>query len=348
MSAPAGMPCPRCGYPTDAAAGPFCPHCGRYLATLQWVAEPPRSATPPRPVPMPTRYTGPPHYRERPRGGFAPGPWRPSAGAANPGGRTGAQTALPHTLPGGSPAPPPPPEQPARALAAVTVPLLWALVAVTLLACGAEIWRYTLLLTSRTGALSADAVAASDALVLAAGVGAVLLGLAAGGLLGAWPGRASVAAAARSGSRPSRPARDVVLGWVVPGLNLAVPGSVVAEIEHGALDRPPGARPRPSRLAAVWWALWAAGVLASIVTIAWSRRTGVQAQADGVVLHAALDLLAAVTAGVTATLVSRLTALLGPVRAPRREIVLAVSSGPTGSRAERAVTPSATAPATPA
>jgi hypothetical protein len=317
--APAGMRCPRCGHPTDAAVGPFCPHCGRYLASLKWVAEPPPTSAPPRPVPVPSRYVGPPRYRERPRGGFAPGPWRPGAG----------------------PAAAAPPRQRARVLAAVTVPLLWVLAVVSVLAAGAEIWRYTLLLASRDRALSADAVAASDALVLAAGVGAVLLGLLAGGFLVAWSVRASVAAAARSGSRPSRSARDVVLGWVVPGLNLAVPGSVLAEIEHGALDRPADRRPDPSRLLRGWWVLWAAGVLGSILTLVWSRRTGVQAVADGVVLHAALDLLSAVTAGMTAVVVGRLTALLGPVRAPRRQVVIAVKDAP-------GVTPSPAAPATPA
>jgi hypothetical protein len=284
-------------------AGPFCPHCGRYLAALHWVAEPPASAGPPRPVPVPTRYTGPPRYRERPRWGFPARPWQPS---------------------GAAPATPPPPERTARSLAGVAVPLLWALAAVALLAAGAETWRYTLLMESRDGALSADAVAASDALVLAAGVGAVLLGLAAGGVVVAWTLRASVAAAGRSGSRPSRSPREVVLGWVVPGLNLAVPGSVLAEIEHGALDRPADRRPNPSRLVRVWWALWAAGVVLSVIALLWSRRTGVQVVADGVVLHAVLDLLAAVTAAVTAVLLGRLTALLGPVRDPRRQILLAV------------------------
>jgi Domain of unknown function (DUF4328) len=169
--------------------------------------------------------------------------------------------------------------------------------------------------------------------VLAAGVGAVLLGLAAGGVVVTWSLRASAAAAARSGSRPSRSPRDTVLGWVVPGLNLAVPGSVLAEIEHGALDRPPGRRPNPSGLVRLWWALWAAGVVLSVIALLWSRRTGVQVVADGVVLHAVLDLLAAVTAAATAVLVSRLTALLGPVREPRRRILLAVpgvSRSPTG------------------
>jgi hypothetical protein len=309
----AAMPCPRCGHVADVAAGPFCPYCGRYLATLQWVAEPPPSSAPPAPMPVPFRYLGPPRYRERPRGGFPAEPWRPSD----------------------VPAAPPPPERAVRSLAGVTVPLLWALAAVALLAAGAEGWRYALLLASRDRALSADAVAASDALVLAAGTGAVLLGLATGVLLVMWTVRASVAAAARSGSRPSRSTRDVVLGWVVPGLNLAVPGSLFAEIEHGALDRPPGQRPHPSRVVRVWWVLWVVGALVSVVTLAWSQRTGVQAEADGVVLHAVLDLLAAVTAGATALLVGRLTALLGPVRQPRREVLLAVR-------------PSAAAPAAPA
>src|SRR5690349_7097941 len=114
------MPCPRCGNPADPAAGPFCPHCGRYLATLQWVAEPPPSVTPPVPVPVPSRYTGPPRYRELPRGGFAPLPWRRPD----------------------EPAPPPAPSQLARSQAAVTIPLLLALVAVAVLASGAEVWRY--------------------------------------------------------------------------------------------------------------------------------------------------------------------------------------------------------------
>jgi Domain of unknown function (DUF4328) len=317
MSAAAGMPCPRCGRLTDAAAGPFCPHCGRYLAALRWVAEPPPSAAPALPAAVPSRYTGPPRYRERPRGGFPARPWQP---------------------PGEVRTPPPPPERVARSLAQVAVPLLWALAAVALLAAGAETWRYTLLLASRDGALSADSVSASDALVLAAGVGAVLLGLAAGGFLVGWTLRASVAAAGRSGTRPSRSAREVVLGWVVPGLNLAVPGSVLAEIEHGALDRPPDRRPHPSLMIRVWWALWAAGVVLSAVALVWSWRSGVQVAADGVVLHAVLDLLAAVTAAVTAVLVGRLTALLVPVRAPRRQILLAVPG----------VSPSPPGPAAPA
>ena len=143
--------------------------------------------------------------------------------------------------------------------------------------------------------------------------------------------------AARSGGRRRRAAErgrrgrggDSLLGWLVPGWNLVVPGPVLAEIEHGALDRPPAQRPQPSRLVGAWWLLWVAGGVLAAAVLAWSWRTGVQARADGVVLHAALNLVAAATAGVTAVLVGWLTALLNPVRAPRRAVLLSVSSRPS-------------------
>jgi hypothetical protein len=213
------------------------------------------------------------------------------------------------------------------------VPLLWATSAVALLAAGAEVWRYVLLLESRYGALPANAVAASDALVASAGTVAPILAVLSGGLVVLWSLRATQAAAERAGVRPSRSARAIVLGWVVPGLNLSIPGSVLAEIEHAALGLPPDRRPRPSKLLLVWWVLWVAGVVLCAVVLLWSLREGVQARADGVVLHAVLDLLAAVTAGVTARLVLRLTRLLAPTRPRRRELLLRVTP------------PSATAPA---
>ena len=181
-----------------------------------------------------------------------------------------------------------------------------------------------LLLASREGALSADAVAASDALVLAAGTGTVLLGLAAGGFVVAWSLPAAAAAAARSNSLPSRSWREIVLGWVVPGWNLAVAGPVLAEIEHGALDRRPDRRPQPSRLVGLWWLLWVAGGVLTAIVLVWSWRTGVQARADGVVLHAVLDLLAAVTAGVTRGARGPVDGAAEPGPAPRRRLLLAV------------------------
>lgn len=302
--------CPRCGQPATPQRGPFCPHCGRYLpapggaagrdVTLRWVAVPPGGGAAPPPTRAAQPYAGPPRYPAVPRWGFRPGPWLAA----------GADAAAA-----------PDPLDAARGLASTTVPLLWATAVTALVAAGAEAWRYGLLLASRGGALSADAVAASDALVLAAGTVAPLLGVLAGALVIAWSVRAGEAAAQQANVRGSRRRRDVVLGWLVPGLNLGVPGAVLAEIEHTALGRPPAARPRPSRLVLGWWALWAGSVLLAAVVLVWSRRDGVQALADGVVLHAGLDVLAAVTAGWTAVLVGRLTRLLGPATPGRREVV---------------------------
>jgi hypothetical protein len=308
-----GPTCPRCGRQSPAGNGPFCPYCGRYLAALRWVAEPPPGTSPPVPVRRRRPYTGPPPYRMLPRWGFPLGGWRPPE----------------PDRPGGDPL------QVTRSLLATVVPLLWATSAVALLAAAAEIWRYILLLASRDGALSASSVAASDALVASAGTVAPILTVLSGGLLILWSVRAAQAAADRAGVRPSRSARAIVLGWLVPGLNLSVPGSVLAEIEHTALGLPPDRRPRPSRLLLVWWVLWALSVVLSAVVLLWSLRDGVQARADGVILHAVLDLLAAVTAGVTARLVLRLTRLLSPARPRRRELLL------------RFTPPSAAAPAAP-
>lgn len=279
------------------------------------MARPPEPDNPP-PVAAPRApYAGPPRYRLRPRGGYPALPWAPRPGPAVPG-----------------------PPDATRALTGTVVPLLWATAAVALVAAGAEVWRYVLLLTSRVDALSAPVVAASDALVLSAGTIAPILTLVAGGLVVLWTVRAAAAAASASGVVPSRSVRDIVVGWVLPGVNLAVPGSLFAEIEHAALGRPADARPRPSRLVLVWWVLWAAsGVLAAVVLL-WGLRTGVQARADGVVLHAALDVLAAGTAGVTSVLLTRLTRLLAPARTDRREILVRLTGPvPAGRTQEQVV-----------
>jgi Domain of unknown function (DUF4328) len=296
--------CPRCGRPAGANA--FCPHCGRYLAPLTWVATPPASTAPPTPA-RPSRYTGPPRYRMIPRWGYPPGPWSPRG-----------------------PLPPPPPPTPrdaltrARTTLGSLVPALWATATVAAVAAGAELWRYVLLLASRTDALPAGLVAASDALVMSAGTVAPILAVLAGVLLIVWSVRASRAAGDFAGVVPARSARAIVAGWLVPVLNLSVPGSVLAEIEHAALARPPEQRPRPSPLLTTWWALWVADVVLFVIVALWSLRTTVQAQADGVVLHALLDLLAVATAGVTAVLAVRLTRLLTPSRGTHREVLVAV------------------------
>lgn len=280
-----------------------CLHCGRYLAPLTWVAVPPPGPVAAQPATRAARYTGPPRYRFIPPWGFPALPWKPPLEATPQ--RRDALTAT-------------------RATLATLTPALWATAAVAVLACAAEVWRYLLLLASRSDALAAAAVAASDALVVAAGTVAPILATVAGVLLVLWSVRASRTAGEHAGVVPARSSRGIVAGWVVPLLDLTVPGSVLAEIEHAALHRPAEQRPRPSRLLRFWWGLWVADLVFAVIVALWTLRTGVQARADGVLLHASLDLLAAVTAGVTAVLAVRLTRLLTPHHGAHREVLVAV------------------------
>jgi hypothetical protein len=263
---------------------------------VDWVAVPPESYPghqPNRAMPSrPPRYTGPPSYPVPPRWGFPLVTWRP-----------------PTSL---EPVPASPPQR-VRALAGTAVPLLWLAAVVSLLAAAAELWRYVLLLDSRYDALPAGLLRLSDALVVTGGVVAVLACGLAGLVTLFWVLRAYVAAADAAGVRPSRSTAVVAAGWLVPGANLLVPGSSLAEIEHGALRRPPRSRPTPSRLLRAWWLAWALGVVLAGLTVAWSFRDGTQAMADGVLLHAAVDGVAAVVAALTAVVVRSLTRLLLPV-----------------------------------
>ncbi len=301
MPARAVTTCPRCRVAVGANA--VCPHCGRYVAPVTWVAVPPQDVVAALPTPRPARYSGPPRYPFIPRWGFPALPWAQPQDPA-----PAIRDALTAT----------------RATLGTLVPLLWATAAVAMLASGAEVWRYTLLLASRSDALPAGQVAASDALVAAAGTVAPILATVAGVMLVVWSVRASRAAGEHAGVMPARSARTIVAGWVLPVVDLTVPGSVLAEIEHAGLNRPSGQRPKPSLLLAWWWALWVADLLFGVVVALWTLRTGVQALADGVVLHALLDLLAAATAGVTAALAVRLTRLLTPRKAAHREVLVAV------------------------
>jgi Domain of unknown function (DUF4328) len=288
--------CPRCRRPLPAAYGPAsaCAYCGQSLSAPQWVAAPPGShdAAPPRHG----RYLGPPAYTHQPRWGFPLLTWR-SPTSFEPVPASHAQRA--------------------KALAGTAEPLLWLAAAVSLLAAAAELWRYRLLLDSRFDALPAGRLRVSDALVVTGGVVAALAcGLAALVML-LWVLRAYAAAAEFAGVRPSRSSAVLLAGWLLPGANLLVPGSTLAEIEHASLRRPPGRRPVPSRLVRSWWVAWAASVLLAWIALAWSLRESTQAKADGVLLHVAVDVAAALAAALTAIVVRSLTRLLQPVAAGR-------------------------------
>jgi hypothetical protein len=216
-----------------------------------------------------------------------------------------------------------------RALASITVPLLALTAALALLTAGAEGWRYALLLASRTDAVPAGPLRASDALVVSGGVVSLLASALAGAVTLGWLTHAAAAAAEAAGVRPARPTWQLLAGVLVPGINLVLPGAVLAELEHAALGRDPNRRPRPSRLIRWWWVSWATGLVLTGITLGWSLRSGVQARADGVLLHGATDLVAAVVATTTVLVVRRLTRLLSPVQpgSVRRMVVVRVPGG---------------------
>ncbi|MGW5050804.1 DUF4328 domain-containing protein [Actinokineospora sp. NPDC004072] len=291
----------------------------RPLPPLRWEATPPPGALPPPPPPRRPRYQGPPAYHATPRWGFPALAWR-----------------RPTLIPGLGDAPPPPVR--VRTRAALARWALWTLAALALLAACAEVFRYALLVAARTSALDRGTVVLSDTLVVTAASLALVCGVVAAAATAWWLFAARRAAADQAGYRPARPDWQILPSLLIPGVNLAVAGSVAAELEHAALSRPAGERPRPGPLVRMWWitAAVCGGLFAA--TVLWRFRTGVQAQADGVLLTAACDLAAAATAALTAVLVTRLTGLLAPIdpaAVPRLRLVRVTGAAPDPGRRPR-------------
>ncbi|MBV9164216.1 MAG: DUF4328 domain-containing protein [Pseudonocardiales bacterium] len=219
-----------------------------------------------------------------------------------------------------------PADEQMRALAALAVPLLGLTAMLVLVTAGAEAWRYALLLDSRTDAVPAGPLHASDVLVVTGGVVSLLASALAGAVTLGWLVHANAAAAQAAAVTPARPGWQLVVGVLVPGMNLVVPGAVLAEVEHAALGQDPNRRPHPSRLVIGWWVIWSVGLVLAGTAILWNLRSGVQARADGVLLHVATDLVAGVVAITTIVVVRRLTRLLSPVKlaGTRRMVVIRV------------------------
>lgn len=313
--------CPRCGraQPPDAASR-YCVHCGRSLSGARWIAHPPGAEVPaglrrPGSGPPRGRYRGPPAYREIPR--WSLWPWAPPA----PG---------PHAPEGAdAPAGPPPatrtPAEELRWSAGGVARLAAATGMLAGVAAVAEAWRYGLLLASRGQALSEWPLAFSDALVTLAGLLTPVAAVATGVAFLRWLVRGRRIAADLSGTDPARSTRTVVIGSILPGPNLTVPGSALTEMEHAASGFPPDRRPRPSRPVARWWIAWACSVLLGLLAVLRGLGDSTQALADSVVLHGLTDVAAALTALGTIRMVDHLTELLAPeIRTSGRDHVLAV------------------------
>lgn len=271
----------------------------------RWVAHPPPGGptTAPRARRPERPYQGPPSYRRTgfPRWGFPPVVWRPAP----------------------DPAPARPIDPGPGLLRTTWLSVLAA--AAALLAAGAEIWRFVLMLQGRTLVLNGSVVRASDILVAAAGILAPLTALAV--LISAVPAltRTNAAAAGRLGRAPSRTVGAVAARVLVPIWNIYGAGQIVTEIDRMLSTRPDPASggeemfgegrpadrpPRASARTVCWWLSWVLSAALVIAALARGLGGSLQSIADTVELHIAVDLAAAVVAGLGAAMLLRFRRLL--------------------------------------
>lgn len=280
---------------------------------VRWIASPPPGALPPR-MPRPVeRYAGPPSYARPPRWGFPNLVWR-------------EPTAVP-----GTPSATVPAIERVRVLSRWAVTVLGFLAALALAAAASEFWRYALMVIGRDSALSSAAVNTSNQVELAFALLTLVFGLLGFAAVLLWLLVTREAAAEENDQEPARSTREVLLGTLVPGLNLVMAGSILAELEHAVLRRSALRRPKPSRLVLAWWAVWIVNVVLVVARIVNSCFGSLQAQADGVFLTGMVDVSAVALAVLTAVVVHRLTKLLAPISLEglRLRRVVAVKGAPS-------------------
>ncbi|MFI5500388.1 DUF4328 domain-containing protein [Nocardia asteroides] len=268
------QPCARCGarWAVQGAPMHWCPRCRGVLLSpgkvdapasqrnYRWVARRPDHRARKAAVSTTIAPPGPtPRYAEIPRWGLLDPPQAPA--------RT--------------------PERPLRGMAASRdVALVLTALAFLAAAC-AEYGRYLILLRNRTTLIPGWLLSISDLSVWVFGIMAPLCALGAALALVAWLIEARKAAFAAVGRRDPRRRWTLILGCLVPGVNLVWPGVFLTELL--------GARPDPRALKAVriWWAAWVVSGLILVGATLWRDASTLQAEADGVSFTAFSDLCAA-------------------------------------------------------
>ncbi len=293
--------CAYCQMPQPvASAGPSrCVACGAPLQ--RWIAHPPPGGPPSQTskaeAPTARRrrpYLGPPSYRgDHPRWSFPAVVWTEAP-----------EPALP------------PVKDPVPALRGASwLAVLTGLAALT--AAGAEIWRFVLMVQGRTLVLSGTAVRTSDILVATAGLTAIAAALVTVVLAARALVRSHMAAARRLGRAPSRNAAGIISRLLVPVWNIYGAGQIITEIDQMLMQGSRSdERVRRSRLPALWWAAWICSAVLIVITLARGAGGSLQAIADTVELHIAVDLLAAIVAVLSAVLFRRFARIFCPSRAP--------------------------------
>jgi hypothetical protein len=201
----------------------------------------------------------------------------------------------------------------------------WLTAAAALVAAGAELWRFLLMIDGRSKVLSATEVATSDALVAALSVAALACAILTVAIAVTALIRTHRWAAVAAGRAPSRSAGAVAARLLVPGWNAYGAGQILVEIDT-LLGPRDDARPRAaaSRLVLLWWSSWVVNAVLVVVTLGRGLGGSLQAIADTVELHIAVDVSAAAVAGLGALVLRRFARLIdGPRLRPTRWVVQA-------------------------
>lgn len=159
-----------------------------------------------------------------------------------------------------------------------------------------ELLRYLVLLRNRTRLIHPALLFASDAFVVGAALLALAFALFSALAMVGWLIRTRRTVFASAGRGEPRSVRALVLGCVVPVVNLIWPGVFLSEIlaEHDD--------PRAVRAVRIWWAAWVGGGIVAAAALLWRTADSLQAKADGVLFTACTDLVAAAVALLTLTM----------------------------------------------
>lgn len=166
------------------------------------------------------------------------------------------------------------------------VPLIGAASILFGLAALAEIGRYLILLRNRTRLIDPTLLALSDSAVWATSF--LALGVALAGAVAAigWLIEARRRGYAGENRSDPRRVRTLVLGCVIPLVNLVLPGVFVTEFTRDVV-------PRTRKLIRVWWWAWVLNGVMVVAAMFWWTADSLQIEADGVLFSAATDLVAA-------------------------------------------------------